>query len=113
MKEYISKENDKIREEETKLDEATEILKKDRLLDQKKILELERRIGYLKEEYNYDKGKLLVNSNVMGIDINAEETYARNKVDDIMGKLKEQLEISPNKDLDNKKFINKYSYSLY
>ncbi len=64
---YVQLENENLGEEHRKINERLERLKRDRVGDQKKIRELERRLGFLKEEYNIDKTKLLLNSNVMVI----------------------------------------------
>ena len=63
--EYIQTSNDKLKNQRILFDKKVKMLKKERITDQKRILDLQRRLGYLEEEVNVDKTKLMKNSNVM------------------------------------------------
>ena len=80
--------------EPKRLSEAIGLLKQERIADQKKLLDLQRRLGYAMEQFEKDKTKLLECDNLMGIDIKGEENLMKDKVDDILGTLKEKLSVS-------------------
>ncbi len=80
--------------ERKRLFEALDSLKQERIADQKKLVDLQRRLGYAMEQFEQDKTKLLECDNLMGIDIKGEENKMKDKVDDILGTLKDKLSLS-------------------
>jgi len=101
-----------LKEEKNKQQEIVVVLKKERVNDQKKILDLQRRLGFAMEEYEQDKSKLIKGDTLMGVDLNSDENYMKSKVDDIMTNLKDKILASSRIDLNDaetNKFINKIS----
>jgi hypothetical protein len=108
---YLDKTRAKLLEKQETLSNGISLLKQDRVQDQKKILDLQRRHGYAIEEFGQDKTKLLDAPNLWGIDLNNEEGMARSKIDDVMLKLKDKMGLSGEVDQEGSKFIQKLSLS--
>ena len=63
--EYIQSSNGRLKKERANVNQKVKMLKKERITDQKRIMDLQKRLGYLEEEIDADKTKLIKNSNVM------------------------------------------------
>lgn len=108
---HLDNARSKLLERQETLSNGISLLKQDRVQDQKKILDLQRRHGYAIEEFGQDKTKLLEAPNLWGIDLNNEEGMARSKIDDMMLKLKDKMGLSGEVDQEGSNFIQKLSLS--
>lgn len=100
--------------ETRKIADSIAALKHERIVDQKKILDLQRRLGFAMEEYEQDKTKLVGGDTLMGVDLNSEENNMKCKADDIMVTLKDRILAAAHdnvKDPETNRFINKISMS--
>ena len=112
MKAHVEKIQSELITEKNKLADALSVLKHERVSDQKKMLDLQRRLGFAMEEYEQDKTKLLKGDTLMGVNLNSEENTMRCKVDDIMTTLRDKIVASARDnthDIETNKFINKIS----
>ena len=90
-KAHLLKDQAELLAERKRLSDALAVLKQERISDQKKLLDLQRRLGYAMEQFEQDKTKMLDCDNLMGIDIKGEENMMKDRVDDIMGSLKDKM----------------------
>lgn len=103
--------------ERSRVDNALVALKHERILDQKKILDLQRRLGFAMEEYEQDKTKLVSGDSLMGVDLNSEENRMKGRADDIMVALKDRIvaaskdNVAVQADPETNRFINRISMS--
>ena len=112
MRAHLVKAQGEMIEEKNKLSDSLVVLKRERVTDQKKIIDLQRRLGFAMDEYEQDKSKLIRGDTLMGVDLNSEENYMKCKVDDIMVSLKDKIIASSRceiQDPETNKFLNKIS----
>jgi len=79
-------------------------MKRDRVEDQKLIFELERRLGFVQIEQEVNK-EVAASDDLLTKDMNQEQTEAKNKADDILGRLKMKLAASSSEDFDEQRFL--------
>ena len=114
LKKHVEAQHMEFRDEKAKLEDTLGLLKRERVNDQKRILDLQRRLGFAMEEYEQDKAKLIKGDTLMGVDLNYDENCMKCKVDDIMLTLKDKILASSREnmsDAETNKFINKISMS--
>ena len=112
LKERFLKQRSELSEEKAKLSEILTYLKRERVNDQKKILDLQRRLGYAMDEYEQDKTKLIKGDSLMGVDLNSDENNMKSKVDDILVTLKDRIVATTKdhvEDAETNRFINRLS----
>ncbi len=112
LREYMESRESELQKEKVKVEDTMTVLKRERVNDQKKILDLQRRLGFAMEEYEQDKSKLIKGDTLMGVDLNYDENYMKCKVDDIMLNLKDKILASARENLNDaetNKFINRIS----
>jgi len=103
-REFYIHENQKLKEENEKLGSQFSDMKRDRVEDQKLIFELERRLGFVQIEQEVNK-EVAASDDLLTKDMNQEQTEAKNKADDILGRLKMKLAASSSEDFDEQRFL--------
>jgi len=78
-------------EEKSKVKRIISSLKKERVNDQKRLLDLQRRLAYAVQEYEQDKSKLVRGDLLMSVNLNSDENNVMDKVDEILSNLKDKL----------------------
>ena len=100
VKEGILVRQTEISDERTQIKGTISALKKERVKDQKRILDLQRRLAYAMEELEQDKSKLLKGDLLMSVNLNSDENNVMDKVDEILSNLKDKI-VATTKDNPN------------
>lgn len=91
VQEYVEDQESEYSEERARVKQTISSLKKERVGDQKRLLDLQRRLAYAVQEYEQDKSKLVKGDLLMSVNLNSDENNIMDKVDEILSNLKDKL----------------------